>query len=172
MNKKATAHKKPGPKPAKPETTVERQRRVPMGGFRRKLSIAPDLKEQGFQYRWVNDVPGRLDDFKNAGYEFVTKEKVPVVGEDGVVIREGVDSRMSQMVGVNRDNSPMYAYLMRQRKEYYDEDQKAKEADIKAKESSILQGADAHGAPDRKDPSKPGRGQRYIPKSGISYERD
>jgi len=133
--------------------------RVPLGGFRRKLSH-PDIP--GYQLRWVNDVGGRLEEFKRAGYEFV--ERTQKVGDGDVSQRGSVDSRTRALVGTNDDGSPMYGYLMKQRKEWYDEDQRAKQEPINELEQTMFRGLDTEGRmPDG----------RYIPATGpkITHNR-
>lgn len=115
---------------APPVKTVERGRgdapsrteRVPLSGRRTKLTI--EKTDPNYKYRFVkDDKMGRIDDFKHAGYELVKKE-------DGTY-----DSRV---VGTHKDGSPRHDFLMRQKKEYYEEDQRAKEAAIKEKEKAAV----------------------------------
>lgn len=102
--------------------TQDRASRVPLSGKRMKLTV--EDRDQNYKYRFVqDDKMGRIDDFKNAGYELVKKK-------DGTY-----DSRVT---GTHKDGSPRYDFLMRQKKEYYEEDQRAKEAAIKEKEKAAI----------------------------------
>lgn len=99
----------------------ERRQRRLLGGFEAQMTTT---QRPGFVRRWVNDVPGRLAAFQEAGYEFVT--------EDGAADKNSDigGSRQSINVGTNKDGSPMRAYLMEQREDYYREDQADKQATV------------------------------------------
>lgn len=78
-------------------------------------------KEPGYHYRIVNDEPDRIARFQEGGYELVSNESVKV-GDNRVSLptAEGTVKQMS--VGGGQK-----AYLMRIKKEWYDEDQKEKQ---------------------------------------------
>jgi len=123
----------------KKEAPKRRERqRVQLDGFRRKLSH-DDIP--GYQLRWVNDEGGRLEEFKARGYEFVEK-KTQKVGDGDVSQRGSVDSRTRVLVGTHEDGSPKYGYLMKQRQEWYDEDQRAKQAPIDELEQTMFRNLD------------------------------
>jgi hypothetical protein len=87
-----------------------RRARIPFGTRQQRLDNTPI---PGFQCYWVNDVPGRIDRAKRAGYEHV-------LNEDGTPKRE--------VVGVAPTSGPLYAYRMKLPIEFYNEDMAAKEA--------------------------------------------
>lgn len=89
----------------------ERRERIPLGVPRSRM--AADTRP-GYVRRWVNDTPGRIAAAEKAGYEHVT---------------EG-DQKRSINAGVNEDGSVMRAHLMEIPKEFYDEDQAAKQKPI------------------------------------------
>ena len=107
-----------------------RVRRQPVG-TRNRLNITGT--EPGYEYRIVADRFGRIQEFENAGYEFVDAEKVNVG-----------DSRISQpkpqgaKATVNLGQG-VTGYVMRQKKEWYDEDQAAKRASIHETQQSLRQ---------------------------------
>jgi hypothetical protein len=76
-------------------------------------------KEPGFEYRIANDSDNRIIDLQERGYEVVTH--VASVGDKrvGTPKKEGTPHQIS--VGQNKKG-----YLMRIKKEWYDEDQLAK----------------------------------------------
>ena len=82
-------------------------------------------KEPGFVYRFVNDVDDRIESFKEAGYDVVADKDVAVgvkrVDRAGT---EGSVKRVSVGGGVK-------GVLMRQREDFYTEDQADKEARIR-----------------------------------------
>lgn len=136
------------------EEAPARRKRIPLGVPRLKLN-APT--RPGYVRRWVNDDAGRLDAAQQGGYEYVLGEARP----DGVAT-EGMGAKISRVVGTREGGAPITAYLMEIRKEWYDEDQKAKQAGVNATEEALKRGSDEHGTP--------GTDGRYVPKSGISID--
>jgi hypothetical protein len=106
--------------------------RAPLGR-RLRLEIPKQYIEEGYVYRVVNDEPGRLDDFVDHGWEFVKKQG----SKDG----DGIDSNLSFYVGLNIDGSPKLAYGMKIQQEWYDEDQKTKQAENDLVDESIRAGS-------------------------------
>jgi len=106
---------------------VKKAMRIPMGS-RRNLTSVNDTPE-GYVDRWVNDIAGRITRIKQAGYEHVQAASVGDSSVDGTHSEDGVVSRdMGQ--GVT-------AYLMRQRREYFEEDQAEKQKIVDESEDSI-----------------------------------
>lgn len=114
--------KRPGPKPKAKELTAEEQIEASRARRqRRRADIgAPDYKLQapkreGFQRRWVNDVPGRVNQFRERGWDVVQK--------DG-----GTDQRFVGKIGRAQEDGSQYgnAVLMEIPMEFYEEDQRAK----------------------------------------------
>lgn len=88
-------------------------------------------KDPEYMYRFVTDDvdTDRVESFKEQGYELVEKTKVgdKRVAKDSA---PGTPTRIS--VGNGK-----YGYLMRIKKAWYDEDQRAKQNDLDALEESI-----------------------------------
>ena len=103
---------------AKPENT--RTRRTPINGTRNRLTVRG--QEEGYVYRIVNDIDDRVQTLQEMGYEIVTDKNVPV-GDKRIAntTQEGSPVKVSVGQGVQ-------AYVMRQKKEFFDEDQQAKNA--------------------------------------------
>lgn len=114
--------------------STRQSNRVPVGGQRQRMTVHD--KEDGYVYRWVNDDPGRLQRYLDAGYEFV--ESDTGVGEDQQDHGQPVDSTVSMQVGRTRYATNGQAYLMRIRQEYYDEDQEAKREHVRETERSMF----------------------------------
>lgn len=112
-------------------------RRIPMNLPQQKLPV-PHL--DGFMCRWFNDVPGRLVRAKNAGWEHVTVTEAAEVGAEAVSeIGEG--EYVCRVVGANGPNGgPLIGYLMKQKSEWFNEDQEAKQAAIRKKEQVVYKG--------------------------------
>jgi hypothetical protein len=114
-----------------------RTRRTPINGTRDRLSVRG--KEDGYVYRIVNDIDDRIQSMQETGYEIVTDTGVSV-GDKRTAnpTQEGSPIKVSVGNGVQ-------AYVMRQKQEFYDEDQAAKAAQVNELESSMKREAEANG---------------------------
>lgn len=115
--------------------TVEREeaprKRVPMGGRRTKLQLSDEdakfFKEHGWTLRWINDKDGRIQQAQAGGYNFVTPEEAPSIGQFGLGGKSNdLNGRVSMIVSKGSDN-PTEAFLMKIQTKYYEEDRIAKE---------------------------------------------
>lgn len=99
------------------ETT--RTRRTPINGTRNRLNVRG--QEPGYVYRIVNDIDDRIQTLQEIGYELVTDKNVSV-GDKRIAnpTQEGSPVKISVGQGVQ-------AYVMRQKKEWFDEDQTTKQ---------------------------------------------
>ena len=88
-------------------------------------------KDPEYEYRIVNDVEDRITQFQEAGYEIVQSDSVDV-GDKRAASGTSVGSAKSLSVGQGTK-----AFVMRIKKEWYDEDQRAKQKQIAATESAI-----------------------------------
>lgn len=102
-----------------------RRQRVPLGSMRLKLT-AP--KRRGFHRRWIVDRANRLQEAQLAGYEFVRDEES--IEDAGM----GRDSRVKQYSGEE------ILYLMEIPQAFYDEDQRAKQAEIDEIDETLRRG--------------------------------
>lgn len=109
-----------------------RVRRTPVG-TRNILTVSG--KDPNYVYRVVNDVGDRLQELQDQGYELVEAADVRV-GDKRVsqATPEGTKAQVSIGGGLK-------GYVMRIRKEWYDEDQTAKQARIDKLEQSMKQDA-------------------------------
>ena len=78
-------------------------------------------KEPGFVYRIVNDTEDRVTELQEQGYEIVSSNKVQV-GDKRVSKASPEGSVMSMSVGGGKRG-----VVMRQREDFYNEDQQAKQ---------------------------------------------
>lgn len=93
----------------------------------------PEANDPNFNYRVVVDYkskPGRIEKFKKAGYVHVISGEN--MGDDDVMKPKKLGSKVTVPVGNGETG-----YLMKIPKEYYLEDQAAKEAEIKRLEQSM-----------------------------------
>lgn len=105
-------------------------------------------KEAGFQYRIVNDQGDRIQQFKDAGYELVKASDVQV--GDKRVNKASPEGTMAT-VSVGKGDK---AFIMRQKLEWYDEDQKAKESFLRQQEDTMKQSGGDYGSIDIKGPGR------------------
>ena len=100
-------------------------------------AVAGEL-DQNFVYRFVNDNGSRISNFQAAGYEFVEDADLRV-GDSRVF--DPSDSGSAKIV---TSNDGSRAYLMRIKKEWYDEDQ-AKKAERIAEQEDAMKTTAAQG---------------------------
>ena len=109
-----------------------RPQRVPVG-TRNVLTV--NGKDPNYHYRVVNDSGDRIQEFLDGGYELVSKDSVRVGDKRvGSATAEGSKSQVSVGQG-------MKGYVMRIRKEWYEEDQATKQRRVNALESSTREKA-------------------------------
>lgn len=111
---------------------VGRVTRTPVG---QRNILTVKGKDPNYEYRIVNDVEDRIAQFQEAGYELVPDEAVDV-GDKRVSQGTSVGSKKVFSVGQGTK-----AYVMRIKKEWYEEDQRAKQRRVDAQESSIREKA-------------------------------
>jgi hypothetical protein len=157
---------KPEEKKSQRQLDIERARknRVPPGIPSTSLDYPV---REGYNRRIVCDRHGRLDKFLAGGWSYVQQDALEEnpTGTLKATAREGIDSRVSQVVGSHKDNRPMTGYLMEIPDVLYDEDQVVKMEHIDNLEAGLKQGADADGG------ASPGRDGRYVPSTGIKIEQ-
>ena len=104
-----------------------RTQRVPVG-TRNVLTVMG--KDPNYEYRIINDSGDRVQEFMDAGYELVEKESVRV-GDKRVnsATAEGTVAQLS--VGQGQKG-----YVVRIKKEWYDEDQAKKQRRVNELESA------------------------------------
>lgn len=113
-----------------------RPTRTPMG---RRNVLTVKGKDSNYHYRIVNDIDDRIAEFQEAGYELVADETV-TVGDKRVDKASSPGSVKHISVGQGTK-----AYVMRIKKEWYEEDQAAKLAHVADIERSTKEKAlDGH----------------------------
>ena len=160
---KPTEKSKPVPKRVA-ETRRRRRRRDALGDEGRlKLSIAEAMKDSSYEYRWINDTLGgrvtaktKLDD-----WDIVTTGELQDYAKDPRDMGEG--TQVKRVVG-QAGSEPLYSYLCRKPKEFFEEDKQAKLGEITDIENQIRQGP-------LPDPNGLDMSHGYVPKDGISISR-
>jgi hypothetical protein len=132
----------------------DRKKRVPLGAQRIKGVVAN--QDPNYHYHWISDVPGRIGRALEGGYELVPKESVDVGSHNNTNTNLG--SMVSQYAGRDESGQAYNRYLMRIRKEWYDDDQCKKQSDVDNVDRAIRAGKFKRGA----NPET-----SYVPKNGI-----
>jgi hypothetical protein len=109
-------------KESTPQVASARPRRQPLG-VRNRLNVKN--KEPGFMYRIVNDVDDRIPELMEQGYEIVPQAKVGAISDRRVDLPSAPGSASYLSVGQGTK-----AVVMRQKEEYYKEDQAIKQRQI------------------------------------------
>ncbi len=113
-----------------------RQRGV-FNGTNKKLDVLTEIP--GFHLHWINDTPGRLQRAVAGGYDFVKKDEVELTESNKVVERNSdIGDKIRAIVGTTDRNEPLYAYLMKIRQEWYDEDQTDAMTKVKQTEADMV----------------------------------
>lgn len=116
------------------EVQASRRRRRdtgPAAGM--KLAVPEELKEPGYEYRWINDDGRRihaktvLDD-----WDVVSTKAIEGQGEGTPVKR---------IVGKGEAGQPLHAVLCRKPKQFYQDDKAAEQRVIKQREDAMKRGA-------------------------------
>lgn len=115
--------------------TGRRMERIPVG-TRNRLS-AP--KRPGYVRRWVNNKPGRIQMFQQAGYKVVTDQEYDPANPGMVRVGDQFTDKPAIMGSsvVEEVGGGNKAVLMEIRKDWYDEDQAAKARKIDQMEAQI-----------------------------------
>lgn len=131
-------------------TTEEKKERIPLdGGYRDLLKICGE--DPNFVYRWVRDDSDegfRIFRFEEAGWTFAPAKGIRI-GQKSVYRRNESDTGIIRVPADIRGN---YLYLMRIKREWYDEDQASKADSIKETMKAMRPNKDA-------DPRNPHGGQ-------------
>lgn len=121
------------------DTNARPRQRVPVHGSRDILTILSG-KDPAFHYRYIKDVQedgARILRFLNAGYEFVRSDEESLqIGQNHVMKTKEHGSIVAVKEGAGN------LYLMKIKREWYDEDQAAKEQSIKDTERMITRKRD------------------------------
>ena len=140
----------------------DRTKRVPLGTLRSKLTIPKGLiDEKRFKGRFVVDRPGRLQAAEEGGWTFVQDPDMKVEVGEGTDGRDKMSTIVSRShVGTHPDGSAQKAYLMKIRREWWEKDQREKQAEVDRADEAIQEGTVAQQPGDK----------RYIGSQGIQYK--
>ena len=121
----------PGRPPRQEEVQQRRRRRESLGTDRNmKLAVPADFKDPNYEYRWVNDRPGRVQQLHGEDWDVVDGTSQLDSNSIGTTVKR-VSDRLS---GEN-------TVLMRKPKTYFEEDQAAKKAALDKVDEALRRGA-------------------------------
>ena len=120
------------------------RQRVPFGSRRTKLQLSEEdakrFKENGWVVRWVNDKDRPIQQALAGGYNFVTPDEAPSIGQYSLTKgSDDLNGKVSLIVSKG-EGKPVYAFLMKIDKKYYVEDQIAKESANKSFDEALNAG--------------------------------
>ncbi len=124
-------HRGPGRPARTEEVKTERRRRTGTGAERGlKLHVPEEYKDQAFQYRWVNNVPGRVKQLTQMDdYEVVSSDQIDAGTSEGTVVKRTVDR-----------NEGDEAILLRKPRHYYESDKAEEQKLIDARDEQLRAG--------------------------------
>jgi hypothetical protein len=116
---------------------AQRPRRNSIGVPR--LTLAVKFQIPGYHLCWMND-DGNVEQAVDSGYEFVTRGETEL--ESGVTPSNvDIGDKIKQKVGTTQQGDILYAYLMKIKQEWHEEDMAAIEAQNKQIEDAIASGS-------------------------------
>lgn len=126
---------------------VRKRERRPFGTLQQKLAYP---ERPGYHRHWFNDVPGRISQALEAGYEHV---------------KDSEGKPVTRVVGVAEQGGPLNAFIMEIPEEWYQEDMIAHEK-VDAERLEAVRNPTVQGTPDARDSEK-----FYAGKEGSSVRR-
>jgi hypothetical protein len=139
------------------EQLPERRKRVDIDMTGKRLAVRNDLLDfDRFKYRYINDTDNRL-------WQMIQNDWNVMTQDGGELKPDAVDmgSAIRVPVGTKPDGAPLYSYLCRKHRRFWEDDQKMKQTDLDEQLSRLRVGKDAQGA-DMGD---------YTPSGGIRVAR-
>ena len=144
----------------KQDTSTPRRRRSVFNGTQLKLTTQKSIP--GYHLHVMTDSGNRIQEALDAGYEFVTQQEIGDVSTNVVSGNSDLGDRIRFLVNPRTgEGKDMYGYLMKQRLEWYEEDQRT----LQAKNDQVDKAIKAK-RPVNNDPSF------YVPRSSSSIESE
>ena len=139
-------------------TTTRTGRRNAFNGTEGKLRV--DGTIDGYHMYIFNDVAGRIDNALQSGWEFVSPNEIAGVGTNVVSRNTDIGDKVRFLVGRAEDGGPLYAYLMKIKQDWSEEDQAALQQKTNNVDAAIRRG------------EAPGVNTEgfYVPKEGIKMK--
>lgn len=119
-------------------TRGTRSKRGTFNGTEGKLRIGNEI--EGYHLHIFNDSPGRISQALDVGYEFVTPDEVGGTAVNVVSRNTDLGDKVRFLVGSGENNEPLYAYVMKIRNEFFEEDQQALQSRVDLVDDAIRGG--------------------------------
>jgi hypothetical protein len=105
-----------------------------------KLALPAEFRDDpNYAYRWINDDNSRV-------YDLTVEDDWDICTLKGT--EAGDDDKVRRPVGTKKNGDPLYAYLVRKKKEYFDEDKRREAARVAGEEQQLLVRPPTDGSPD------------------------
>jgi hypothetical protein len=137
--------------------TSERKRNA-FNGTEGKLTV--EHKIEGYHLHILNDTPGRIQQALDGGYEFVKPSELLSVKENVTSRNTDVGDKVRFLVNPSAKEGEQYAYLMKIKQEWFDEDQNALQEKNNQTDEAIRSGRNLKGSSEG----------FYTPREGIQYK--
>ena len=135
-----------------------RKRRNVFNGTEAKLGVRQKI--EGYHLHIFTDNGSRIQEALDNGYEFVQPAEIGGVSEN-VVSRNGdLGDRIRYLVNPRAEGTEQYGYLMKQRLEWFEEDQRSLQGKNNQVDSAIRRGKTTGDNPNF-----------YVPQGGISVKQ-
>ena len=144
---------------ANERTSRERVRNV-FNGTQAKLTVNNQIP--GYHMHIFNDEPGRIQTAIDGGWEFVTPDEVGGVKDSVTSGNTDIGDKVRFLVGTSEKGDGLYAYLLKIKQEWWEEDQ----AEIQ-KRNDRVDDAIRGGVNVKEGTSSEGF---YTPRGGINYK--
>lgn len=121
----------------KPASQRERRRNRDgsMGKLNQRMKLPPYMKANpDYHYHWINDDKTNISEAIENDYDFAN--------ENGEEVDQRSPDRHNVHVGTKKSGEPLLAYLMRKRKDWYDDDKAAVQTNIDEKMKMIKTNAE------------------------------
>jgi hypothetical protein len=138
------------------EAGVDLPRRRMIGGGSKLGVDCTKLIERGYRPYWRNDMDGRVQEALANGYEFVNPDEVEEV-HLRITAQAMTSDKVSRIVGYTDKGDPIYAFLMKIRKEWHEENMAFYQKRNDAIDKAIRSGQSSVES-------------AYSPKEGITYQ--
>ena len=99
-----------------------RTRRNAFNGTTQKLTVEREIP--GYKLYIFNDTPGRIQQAQSSGWEFVHPEEVGGATTNVVSRNTDIGDKVRYLVGTTDGGEPLFAYLMKIKTEWWEEDQR------------------------------------------------
>ena len=139
--------------------TSERVRNA-FNGTKAKLTVNKQIP--GYHLHIFNDEPGRIQTALAGGWEFVHPDEVGGVGERVTSINTDLGDKVRYLVGADEKGDGFYAYLLKIKQEWFEEDQAALQERNDLVDDAIRGGVNV------KDGTN--ADGFYTPREGIKYQ--